>query len=108
MSNQSEEAGPDTRWQKVRAKGKRDYVLKMALLVAVFNFAFSLLSRILWPSKSAPQDAFEQTLGYAGFQAFCGFLTGLVVGAWTWRTNEKRYNKTLKHDGLDKRPEMPS
>jgi hypothetical protein len=108
MSNQSEEVRPNTRWQKVRAKGKRDYILRMALLVALFNFGFYLLFRILWPSKSAPHDPLEQTLGYAGFQALGGFITGLVVGKWTWRMNEKRYSKTLKDDGAAKGPEMPS
>ena len=108
VNNQSEGVRPNTRWQKVRAKGKRDYILKMALMLALFNFAFNLLFRILWPSKSSPQDPLEQALGFAGFQALGGLITGLVLGQWTWRANEKRYNKSLKNDDVVERTETHS
>ena len=107
MSSRLNGVKRNAKWRKTRAKGKSRYVLKFALLLSSVNFVGALLYRLIRPNESPPHIPLE-AWHFAGFQALIGLITGLVVGAWMWRTNEQEYASTLEGEdeggGTDSRP----
>jgi hypothetical protein len=90
------------RWERIRVKGRRDFILRLALILAAFNFAATSLLWILWPRSGPPYRVpLEEALGYGGFQALFGLIAGVVIGSRAWSANEKRYSSGHKIEKAD-------
>ena len=85
-------------WEKVRAKGKRHYVLKSALIHAFLYAILATLLEVLWPDSTPPIYPLKSLYRIGSF-ALLGLIVGWWVGARTWTSNEKTYSSANEPQG---------